>query len=213
MRLPYDVLATIANKANDRTKARMRALNRTTASNSRFVVPRSYARGTGLYQRLYNELPKRLTTLTRMFEIHADGQLESAMYDLKWLVHVGMRKYKDAVKYGERLVVGVVEEEGDEKLEEWMRRHLPEATMVAAPGPTPAAPREVFMDRLLTYVDGRVNVLRPLVPIPNAVVSRQMQANRARSKLSQRRRWTRGSGGDTRARRIARRAARQMSSS
>jgi hypothetical protein len=64
--LPPDVLRLIYKMVHPHTQASMKVLNKSTVRNQLMPAPRrSYLQGTGKHQKLWNTLPKKLTTITR----------------------------------------------------------------------------------------------------------------------------------------------------
>ncbi len=67
--LPRNILIEIAKKANKRTQARMKVLNKAMLANARLpsVLKQGYVYGTGKYQREYNQLWRRLHYMDEAF--------------------------------------------------------------------------------------------------------------------------------------------------
>lgn len=204
MSVPHNVLSVVYRHADARTKARLRAASRATLRDPLMPQPlrRGYAYGTGKYQKAYNELSKRLSTLsTRCVGVsmkYEVGVLKQLVDDVKKLYqkssssslvfsHDSFRKNPGLYDIFDRLTVD--REQAMDRVLEYGERKMREYQAHMAP--------------CLTASDANVSRMKARTAI-------QMKGWR---KDRQRPLWDWGLEGDreeARAVKIARRAARSM---
>lgn len=235
-RLPRDMLAEVYAKADARTKARLRTVNKAAAKNALMppaVLKKGYAFGTGRYQKAYNTLdkwfaqtletiahaatanPRRLAALMTLRAPNAINDLFRAAKDAQRAVRVGYSLYRGAVRDGEpdiyfnrSYATASLRRDVFPELR-WGR---PKKMAFYHPD------REAFMDAVLRYGIQKKLELEQLVKTVNVTDANRSQASSYLRYLKKRRRVTFAyplqsdyvSKNEKRAERIARRAARRL---
>lgn len=228
MALPHDVLSLIYSKANARTKARLRVVDKRAAADPlmpEHFLRKGYAFGTGAHQKLYNSMDKRFDRLLQTLETtfgqccrrtpeYRDAMAAFSIGRIAFTT--SKRWYKDAVAHldpgiGPQLAtLGFVREAFPGK---------------GVHGPHAFPDRERFMDTIVLYADKKAAIVenriaalaaqRGVTPT-NKNASRSAAAQRRRIKDGRAAEWatrvsrTYATPANRTAARVARRAARWM---
>lgn len=183
--LPHNVIALIASKADMRTRARMRALDRQSARDPRLhqVVERSYLAGTGRYQRLWNQLPKRLAQIPRIMtrSFNYNYGTITKFLDLNDALRVVRREYVAAARKKKKYMVATVPGLSLPNSDTVHVFALESIVKIVDDKIVPGRlmNRETFMDRVLSAVKKHVDDARRQIDLSN---SRAVQETRVRAK-------------------------------
>lgn len=93
MYLPPELRELVYDKADQKTKARFRVANRGVQARPKPLARGDYLKGTGKYQKIWNELPKKTATAMTTAPLQFDSQIAT---DLNYFLRMLKRLYKQS---------------------------------------------------------------------------------------------------------------------
>ncbi len=220
--LPRDVLSEIYAKADARTKARLRTVDKAAAKNALMPPPfkkTGYAFGTGRYQKAYNSLEKWFTetayAITRAASSaqsqNAKSRIHGILNRARMAIRVGYLAYRNAVRDGAPDVYFAQNGATVDLVRDVFPKLRPKRLVYYHPD------REAFMDTLMRYGTQKKLELEQLMKalgVGNALRSRASADRRGDKKRARQMRMYPSidyvDAGEKRAARVARRIARRL---